>query len=295
MSTHTVLCDGNYYLHRSFSVAASNRKLEFLKKNTLTLFLTTICQDLVELRATHALVVFDAPGCFRFEVYKDYKANRRKNTGVEIRRSDGTTVTLKETAGSFVKDARKVIELSGITHAYEKGYEGDDLLGCASISLPGRITVCTRDKDAAVLVNDRVTQYWPKEKRRITPKEVRKEFGIEPEQVRDYLCLLGDGTDNIPGVPDFGPVTARKLLLEHGSIANALKDDKWRARLMPHKKTLAIAKKLVTLRTDLIFKQKSLMFKTPSDELTEHVWSVPKALKDLGEARKMQTMKGLFG
>lgn len=297
MTSKTILIDGNYLLHRAFAVVASRRSLEHVKKNTLDLFLKQACQDIVTLRGTHALVVFDAPGSFRFKVYPQYKANRREGkdgNSTEVTRVDGTTVKVDLTPGALVKDARKLVEMAGLAHSYVKGYEGDDLLGAAVKTLPGRKVVCTRDKDAAVLVSEDTLLYWPKEKKVIDVATVRKLWGIEPHQMRDYLCLLGDAVDNIPGVPNIGPKTAVKLLKEHGSIANALKDKKWASVLTPHKKTLLIARQLVTLKTDVKYELGRLIIRDVDQELANHVWDIPKALKELGEARKLQTMKGLF-
>lgn len=296
----TIVLDCNYYLHRAFSVAAGRRSLDHVKKNTLDLFLKQVCSDIVALKGTHALLVFDAPGSFRYEVYPQYKANRREGKDgktTEVTRSDGSKATVDLTAGALVKDARRVAELAGLAHSYVKGYEGDDLLGCAALTLPGKKVICTRDKDSAILISDdnQVTVYWPKEQKLLDSKTVKKLWGVEPHQMRDYLCLLGDGVDNIPGVPNFGPKTAVKLLTEHGSIAAALKDPKWREKLKPHKKTLTIARKLVTLRTDIKFKIENLVIKDVDQDLLKHVWAIPQSLKELGEARKLAKMKGLFG
>lgn len=296
--THVIVFDCSYYLHRAFNVAASRRSLDHIKKNTLTLFLQLISSDLLELKGTHALLCFDAPFCFRYDIYKDYKSARRegKERGVtEVTRPDGQTVTVNTSPGAMVKTARKLVELAGLTHAYKEKYEADDLMGSAAVSLPGKITICTRDKDAAVSVNERVQLFWPKEKQTIDVKAVKKLWGVEPPQIRDYLCLLGDVGDSIPGVPAFGPATARKLLNEHGSIARALEDKKWRDRLKPHRATLNIAKQLVTLRTDVKFRLEDLTVKDVSDELAQHVWEIPKAVRDLGDIRKAASMKGLFG
>jgi 5'-3' exonuclease len=124
-----------------------------------------------------------------------------------------------------------------VATAYRTGKESDDLMAGAAASLPGRVIICARDKDLSAVVTDRVLQWWPIEKKLLGPKEVREKYGVDPGQIRDYLCLLGDDGDNIPGVPNIGPVTARRILNEYGSIANALKDKSVRKLLEPHKRT----------------------------------------------------------
>lgn len=109
------------------------------------------------------------------------------------------------------------------------------------------------------------------------------------------MCLLGDDGDNIPGVPNIGPVTARRILNEYGSIANALKDKSVRKLLEPHKRTLIMAKKLVTLDTSSEFDLDALVPESIKvDEASSLLWSVPKSIRDLSDARKASKLKGLF-
>lgn len=295
MST-TIAVDGNYYLHRAFNSVASRKDLNYLEKNLLTLVLQMVTSDIVSLKGSHAIVMFDSPRPFRKEIYPDYKAGRlKRGEPVEVKRHDGSTVKVSTTPGSFVNAARTMFTLAGIPTGYKKGLEADDLLGCVARHTPGKIVVCSRDKDSAVLINERVRVYWPVEQKLLDVKEVRKIWGIEPEQIRDYLCLLGDGVDNIPGVPGIGPKTAVSILKEYGSIAKALKSDDWRAKLLKHKSTLKMARMLVDLKTEITFHLEDMVIGDVSDELHQMVWSAPRSLKDLGEARKASRMKGLFG
>lgn len=291
-----IALDGNYYLHRAFNSVASRKDLAYLEKNLLTLVLQMVTSDIVKLKGTHAGVVFDSARPFRKDIYPEYKAGRlKRGEPQEIKRMDGSTVKVKDTPGSFVKSAREMFYLAGIPTLFKKGYEGDDLLGCIATHVPGTVVVCTRDKDSAALVNERVSVYWPKEEKLLRPKDVMNLWKVRPDQMRDYLCLLGDKVDNIPGVPGFGPATAVRLLTEQGSIAKALKDPDWRANLIPHKKTLSLAKMLVTLKLDVEYSLDSFVIKDVQDELHTKIWAAPKSLKDLGEARKASSMKGLFG
>jgi 5'-3' exonuclease len=188
----TFIADGNFYLHKSWSISARTRNINHLEKNTLTLFLTSVCGDALALRATYILVVFDSKRSWRHDIFKDYKANRNKGA-VEVTTNTGDTVMLEVTAGSLVKKAKMICELAGLPVAQKKGYEGDDLIGCACVSLPGR-------KDLSVLVNDEnlVVQYWPIEKVLLKEKDVIKKFGVQPYQIAEYLALMGDKVDCQP-------------------------------------------------------------------------------------------------
>lgn len=292
----TFVVDGNYYLHRAFSVSARTRNINFLEKNTLSLFLTQVCGDALSLKATHILVVFDSKRSWRHDLYKEYKANRNKGAQ-EVTTNTGKVVTLDITAGSLVKKAKMICELAGLPVAQKKGYEGDDLLGSAAVSVPGKVILGTRDKDchASVTEDGRVQMYWPSEKILLDWKAVIKKFGVRPDQIAAYLALCGDSVDNIPGIPNVADKTAAKWLAAHGDLQSMLKDPKIKEKLKPHKATLVLCKKLTTLKCDIKFKVEDLVPQPLDHSLKEHVWSIPTALRDLSDARKFASKKGLFG
>jgi DNA polymerase-1 len=288
--------DGNYYLHRAFSVSARTRNIKHIEKNTLDLFLKFICNDALLLKATHVLVVFDSKRSWRHDIFKDYKANRNKGAQ-EVTTNTGEKVVLEITAGSLVKKAKQVCELAGLPVAQKKGYEGDDLLACVAKSVKGKVIIGTRDKDVhAVITEDgRVQLWWPSEKVMMDWKAVIKKFGVRPDQIAAYLALCGDAADNIPGIPNVADKTASRWLAEHGSLQGMLKDPKIKAKLAPHKATLVLCKKLTTLKEDIVFKIEDLVPQAIDHSLKEHVWSIPPALRDLSDARKFASKKGLFG
>jgi DNA polymerase-1 len=290
----TSVIDGNYFIHRAFSVVASRKNLNNLERNILDAVLKSISSEAVKQKASHVLVCFDSKRSFRHDIYPDYKGNRNKGSTTEIKLFDGTTIDIGRTPGSFVKPMKVCLKLAGLATAHVNAREADDLMGSAA-NLPGRVILNTRDKDMAGLVNDRVWLWWPKEKLMIKREQVFKHYGVYPEHMRDYLCLLGDKVDNIPGVDGIGPKTAAKWLLEHGSIATMLKDPKIRAKLKPHFKTLAMAKKLVTLCPDVEFRLEDLVPQQINTDLKELVWQIPTDLKDLSDFRKSASLKGLFG
>lgn len=288
--------DGNYFLHRALSVVSKKRDPKFLEKNTLSMFVSFVANDAILHNATHVLVCFDAKRSFRNDIYKGYKANRIKSGDTTIVMDDGTEFTTDITPGSLVPKAKKIMGYAGLAVAHRKGFEADDLLG--SIASYGsksmKIVLDTRDKDLAATVNEYVTLYWPTEKRHIDETAVLKHFGVRPYQIRDLLCLLGDTVDNIPGVPGVGQKTAVKWLTEHGSISKALKNEKIKKQLEKHMSVLVMARKLVTLRTDLKFDVTEMIPNKIDPQLEEHIWSIPSALKDLADSRKLLKLKGLF-
>jgi DNA polymerase-1 len=111
------------------------------------------------------------------------------------------------------------------------GYEADDFLAAGAHAWPGPVVDATSDRDAFQLVSDRVTILQPgkgvSELARIGPAEVRERYGVDPEQVPDFIALRGDPSDKIPGAPGVGPKKAADVLKQHGSLPQALADGRF--------------------------------------------------------------------
>jgi DNA polymerase-1 len=115
----------------------------------------------------------------------------------------------------------------GFAVAKSPGYEADDFLAAAAAVWSGEVLVVTSDRDAFQLISDRVTVLQPvkgvSELARIGPAEVRARYGVDPEQVPDFIALRGDPSDRIPGAPGVGPKTAANLLAHYGTLEAALR------------------------------------------------------------------------
>ena len=117
------------------------------------------------------------------------------------------------------------VESFGFAAAKGAGYEADDFLAAAAAPWDGPVLVATADRDAFQLVSDRVTVLQPATGgvlTRVGPAEVRERYGVEPEQVTDFIALKGDASDRIPGAPGVGPKTAATILAQYGSLEAAL-------------------------------------------------------------------------
>jgi DNA polymerase-1 len=123
------------------------------------------------------------------------------------------------------------VESFGFQIGKAGGYEADDFLAAAAHAWPGPVLVATSDRDAYQLVTDRVSILQPvkgvSELARIGPAEVRERYGVEPEQVPDFIALRGDPSDKIPGAPGIGPKKAADILKQHGSLAQAIADGRF--------------------------------------------------------------------
>jgi DNA polymerase-1 len=114
----------------------------------------------------------------------------------------------------------------GFATAKAPGYEADDFLAAAAVNVKGPVIVATSDRDAFQLASDRVTILQPvkgvSELTRVGPAEVRARYGVEPEQVPDFIALRGDSSDRIPGAPGVGPKKAADILRQYDSLEGAL-------------------------------------------------------------------------
>jgi DNA polymerase-1 len=124
-----------------------------------------------------------------------------------------------------------VVESFGFHVGKAGGYEADDFLAAGAKAWKGPVVVATSDRDAFQLVSDRVSILQPvkgvTEVARIGPAEVRERYGVEPNQVPDFIALRGDPSDKIPGAPGVGPKKAADVLKQHGSLAQALADGRF--------------------------------------------------------------------
>ncbi len=283
--------DGNYLLHRAFHASIRMYKIEHLRKNALTSFLSGVFSISTEFRATHLIVCFDGAHSFRKDIDPRYKANRYAKTTVKNHLGD--EVETLETPGGLVKDAKKILDSYGVYYIHKKRFESDDTMAGAVTNTSKKCVIVTRDKDLAGMVDDRVSLYWPVEKRIITPKEVVEHYGVTPSQIRDYLCLLGDKVDNIEGIKGWGEKTVQKFLKEHGTIKKALETKEGRYRLMPHKKIIFLSKKLVTLDLSTVPDYTASKYRETKEE-TDLIWRSPKSFEEYLNVMHKPKVKGLY-
>ena len=190
-------------------------------------------------------VVYAPPGkTFREDIYPEYKANRGA-TPEDLVVQFPLVVELCEAMGL------KVLQIPSV--------EADDVIGTLATQAAANgqdVLIVTGDKDMAQLVTVQVHLLDTMKNRRMDPAGVFEKFGVKPEQIIDYLALMGDASDNIPGVPGVGEKTAAKLIAEHGSLdavisaAPAIKG-KLGENIRASLTTLPMAKDLATIRTAL--------------------------------------------
>ncbi len=214
-------------------------------------FLGALDRVLEEEEPEEIVVVFDGQeDTFRHEVFPEYKATREK---------------MPEELIPQLAWIRQVVEALGIPFLLIEGYEADDIIGTLAKreSEEGKdVWIVSGDKDMLQLVSDKVRLYnvmKPGQPRAelMGPKETEEKFGVPPEQVVDVLGLMGDSSDNVPGVPNVGPKTAVKLVKQFGGLEEALEhaedvpQKRTRERLIEFAEQARLSKKLVTIDVDV--------------------------------------------
>ncbi len=250
MSKKTLyLVDGSAYLYRAYFVPALQRLSNDKGEPTGMIYgvINMINRMLIEYKPEHMAVVFDAPGkTFRHDMYDQYKATRPP---------------MPDDLRSQIKPTKRIIQALGIPLIEVKHVEADDVMGTLAVmaSKAGFNTVIsTGDKDLAQLVNDEVMLIDTMRNTTLDIDGVIEKFGVKPEQIIDYLTLIGDKSDNIPGVNKVGPKTAVKWLAEHETLENIIKNaDNVKGKVGEYLREAidqgitTLSKQLVTIDTDL--------------------------------------------
>ncbi len=174
----------------------------------------------------------------RHEIFEAYKANRPKQP-------EDLSIQIPET--------KKIVRALGVKLISLSGFEADDIIATITHRLyKYHFVIITSDKDLFQLINDRIIIWDPRKELYIDKDAVLKKFGVRPEQMIDYQALVGDSTDNIPGVPGVGPKKAQNLLTRFGSL-NELRNhldelsESDRKKIMDHWEDAVLSKRLVEL------------------------------------------------
>jgi DNA polymerase I len=240
-----VLVDGSSYLYRAFHALPRLSTSRGEPTGALHGVLTMLAKLVRENPSARIGVVFDAPGrTFRDDLYEEYKANRPP---------------MPEELRPQVEPLVDAVRSMGLPLLRIDGVEADDVIGtlCRQAAARGLdVLVSTSDKDMAQLVDDHVTLVNTMTDSVLDRDGVKAKFDVFPEQIIDYLGLVGDSSDNIPGVPRVGPKTAAKWLNEYGDADNIVEHaadigGKVGESLREHLAQLDLSRELATIRLDV--------------------------------------------
>ena len=277
-----VLVDGSYYLFRAYHAMPPLNNASGEPTGVIFGVINMIKKHLTEGGPDYFAVIFDAKGkTFRNDLYKDYKANRP---------------SMPDDLAVQIKPLHDLIRALGIPLLVIDGVEADDVIATLAKQAAQRkikTIVSTGDKDLAQIVNSRIHLLNTMNQVYLDIDGVEKKFGVPPERIIDYLTLVGDSVDNIPGVPKVGPKTAVKWLNEYKTldqIINSADQIKGKVgeNLREFLPKIPLTKKLVTLRYDveLDLNPEDLVICEPDKAALKEIytyWNFTTWLKQLNE------------
>ncbi|MBU0680912.1 MAG: DNA polymerase I [Proteobacteria bacterium] len=240
------LVDGSAYIYRAYHAITPLTNSKGLATHATLGFINTLLRVIREKSPTHMAVAFDMKGpTFRHKIYSNYKANRP---------------TMPDDLSCQIPYIHALVAAHNIPILKEEGVEADDLIASAAKVLRKQgyeAIVVSGDKDLLQLVAEGITAWEPMKDVIMDQEFIRQKYDIAPELLLDFFALIGDTSDNIPGVAGVGPKTAAKLLAEHGSLDNLLanldrlKKSKLKDNLIAHQEMALLSRTLIDLKDDL--------------------------------------------
>ena len=258
MQNTLLLVDGSSYLYRAFHALPDMRNAEGAPTGALYGMINMLRRLRNDYPAAYIACVFDAKGkTFRDDLYGEYKATRK---------------SMPEDLALQIEPIHAAVRAMGWPILMVEGIEADDVIGTLAVQAVGHgmeTVVSTGDKDMAQLVNDHVTLINTMSNETLDRAAVIAKFGVPPERIVDYLSLIGDTVDNVPGVEKVGPKTAVKWLAQYDSLDGVMENAAAIGGVVGENLRRALgwlpqARVLVTIKTDC--------------DLTGHMVSIPESL-----------------
>ena len=240
-----ILVDGSSFLFRAYHGVPPLTNAQGEPTNAVYGVSNMLRRLITDYQSDYVTVVFDAPGkTFRNDLYQDYKAHRPP---------------MPDDLRVQIEPLHHLIRAMGLPLIMEADVEADDVLGALAqyAAVQGfNVVISTEDKDMAQLVTEQITLENTMTNTRMDIQGVIDKFGVKPEQIIDYLALMGDTSDNIPGIPKVGPKTAAKWLQHYETLENLVANageisGKIGENLRAHLELLPLAKQLTTIKCDL--------------------------------------------
>ena len=264
-TTPLILVDGSSYLYRAFHAMPGLTNSHGEPTGAIYGVINMLKRLLSEYEPEHIAVVFDAKGrTFRDDLYDQYKANRPPMPD-ELRQQ--------------IDVLHEVIAALGLPLLTIGGVEADDVIGTLARQAEAEgmsVLISTGDKDLTQLVNEQITLINTMTGTLSDAVGVKEKFGVPPSQMIDYLALIGDTVDNVPGVPKVGPKTAVKWLTEYGSLDAIINNaegiqGKIGENLRASLGQLPLSRQLVTIKCDVELPQRPRQLqRNPPDKMRLH-------------------------
>ncbi len=258
-----LIIDGYGFIFRAYHIQPSLSSPNGAPVGAVYGFTSMLIKLINDFKPEHAVIVLDHAGKnFRHDIYKDYKANRP---------------SIAEDLVSQLNLVRTVADALNFKHLSKSGFEADDIIAtlATKASSTGReAIIISSDKDLMQLVDGFVKMYDPAKAKYITEEDIIAKFGVGALKVREVQALIGDKSDNIPGVAGIGPKTAAQLINEYGNldgIINAIdliKNPRWQNLLKDNLENAKLSWQLVGLNQNVEIEQdlENFHWNSPSTE-----------------------------
>lgn len=264
-----ILVDGSSYLYRAFYALPPLTSSKGQPTGAIYGVISMLKKIKMDYQPEHMAVVFDAKGkTFRDDLFEEYKAHRP---------------SMPDDLRSQIQPLQTIVKALGFPLIVIDGVEADDVIATLAITAEKQgipTVISTGDKDIAQIVNENITCINTMSNTVLNVEGVREKFGIPPEKIVDYLSLVGDKIDNVPGIPNVGPKTAVKWLNEYGSLEKIVENveqikGKVGEKLRDNMHLLKLSKQLVTLKLDvpLDIKLNDLNLTEPNNQLLKELFT----------------------
>ena len=240
------LIDGSAYIYRGYHAIGPLTNAAGLPTHAIFGFTNILLRVIREKQPRYLAVAFDAKGPnFRHRIFPAYKANRPP---------------MPPDLACQIPYIKELVAAYHITALEKEGVEADDLIATAARRLAGPaqpVIVVSGDKDLLQLVNDEITLWDPMSDKLMDPAGVERKYQVKPGRLLDFFALIGDSSDNVPGVPGVGPKTAAKLINQFGDLdqlyarLEQVSPAKLREKLAAHQREALLARDLIRLKDDL--------------------------------------------
>ena len=264
------LVDGSNYIYRAYYGIPALTNSKGFPTNAIYGFTTMLMKLLRDLAPDYIVVTFDLKGpTTRHGEFDDYKATRKP---------------MPDDLVPQIPSIKDVVRAFSICILEKQGIEADDLIGTLTVQATQRgwrTAIISGDKDLMQLIDDRVTMVDTMKDKTYNAAAVKEKFGVAPEKVVEILGLMGDTSDNIPGVPGIGPKTAQRLIEEYGSVeavienAERLHNVKLREKIRQHARQAKLSRQLALIRKDIDvdFNLQDAVHREPDRELLAGLFS----------------------
>jgi len=240
------IIDGSAYIYRAYHAIAPLSNSKGMPTHAILGFINMVNRLVREKQPAYLAIAFDSRGpVFRHRLYDQYKANRPP---------------MPDDLSSQIPYIKRFVAAANILMLEEQEVEADDII--ASIvnkftSLGHKVIIVSGDKDLLQLVSDEVVMWDPMKDKVMDPQAVRQKYGVGPERLLDLFALIGDSSDNVPGIPGIGPKTAHKLIGDFVSLeglyqqVSELKKSKMKENIIEHRDQAYLSRQLIALKSDV--------------------------------------------